>query len=354
MNEGGASGASATECGAQFTGEHCEFARLEFLGNFPEFTRIQVVALSDDGTIVHGNASGTSGASLPFRWTHATGLEIFDDPGYVLRAATADGSIVVGSTSTSSALRALRWTNPEDFLNLGVPIGDTDATSTLAFGVSADGHVTVGDIIADSLPQRSFQWRATSGFSELDVPYETPDAELHANAISADGSTIVGTLQHEGAPRAFFWSIVRGTELMGPLPATALAANADGSVIVGAADFDGDTLMQAARWTAETGLVELELHVPCTESSAGAVTADGQVVAVTCYDHITSHAVLWDAEHGGRKLHDMLWERDIAVPFGFDLEEVSRLSADGQTIAGVGTGSDGIQQAWLLRLGDTP
>lgn len=151
----------------------------------------------------------------------------------------------------------------------------------LASAVSAGGTV-VGALATGG----AFYWMPTTGTVFI--------GGLDARGVSRDGRTIVGVARDANRiQQAGIW--VRGTEwkLLGGFPNTvpcidslsaAMAANPDGSVVVGYANFGTDqnacgTQSHAFRWDASTGkMTELESAVPSRFSQAWDISADGKVI----------------------------------------------------------------------------
>jgi len=160
-------------------------------------------AVSADGLVVVGMSdSGSSGDEEAFRWTESEGMVglgfLGADPeepmlaGSSARAVSADGSVVVGSTSTATATshEPFRWEN-------GVMTGLGIRGS--ATGVSADGSVIVGGAVFAGSVYEPFIWDITHGVRSLrgvlvgDCGLDLADWTLErASGISADGLTIVG------------------------------------------------------------------------------------------------------------------------------------------------------------------
>ena len=103
-----------------------------------------------------------------------------------------------------------------------------------------------------------------------------------ANAVSADGSTVVGGSSSANsyadyAYEAFRWTATGGMEGLGDLPgghfsSNGLAISANGAVVVGRShSADGD---RAYRWTPQNGMVSLGVLAPGETSSAHGASAD--------------------------------------------------------------------------------
>jgi probable HAF family extracellular repeat protein len=163
--------------------------------------------VSADGSVVVGSSDSASGNEA-FRWTQATGMVglgnlewewgSFGDASGV----STDGSVVVGYSSNELSFEAFRWTQQTGMVGLGDLLSSVDTTSrffSIASGVSGDGSVVVGDSQSVN-GQEAFIWNSTQGMRSLQQVL-TNDYGLdltgwflnEANAISADGLTVVGS-----------------------------------------------------------------------------------------------------------------------------------------------------------------
>jgi probable HAF family extracellular repeat protein len=110
----------------------------------------------------------------------------------VAYGVSANGAVVVGQAAAGQG-RAFRWTASGGMQNLGTLGGNWSA----ALGVSADGAVVVGWAENAAGQQRAFRWTASGGMEDLNTTYAnllTDGSELYrANAISPDGRYIVGS-----------------------------------------------------------------------------------------------------------------------------------------------------------------
>ena len=149
---------------------------------------------------------------------------------------------------------------------------------TYAYGnaISGDGTVIVG--YADTASgDRAFRW-TSAGMTSLG----TLSGHLvsMANGISADGLVVVGrSFSVSNTSRAFRWTSGSMTDLgvlSGGIESDARGASADGSVVVGmSGSTNGD---RAFRWTSAGGMVSLGILAGGTHSQAYGVSADGNVV----------------------------------------------------------------------------
>jgi probable HAF family extracellular repeat protein len=109
----------------------------------------------------------------------------------VAYGVSADGAVVVGQAAAGQG-RAFRWTASGGMQDLGTLGGYWSA----ALGVSADGAVVVGWAENANRRQRAFRWTAADGMEDLNITYAnllTNGSVLwRASAISPDGRYIVG------------------------------------------------------------------------------------------------------------------------------------------------------------------
>ena len=151
-----------------------------------------------------------------------------------------------------------------------------------------------------------------------------------ANAVSADGSTVVGRGIGASGTEAFRWTIDGGMVGLGDLPggefrSVAFGVSADGSAVVGESSSESSQLApQAFRWTIDGGMVPLgDLTGGSFQSSANAVSADGSTVVGYGWTASDRGAFRWTSVGGM-----------LALPGGNGYAEARGISADGSTIVG--------------------
>lgn len=147
---------------------------------------------------------------------------------------------------------------------------------TSASAVSADGSVVVGQSVASTLEGgRAFRWTTNGGFEQL------TDSRSFANGISADGTTIIGSIGEHGSTRAFRWTEAGGLVELGMLDGEASAdaydVSADGAVIVGRS-VDPGNIFTAVRWTGDGGVESLGTLEGGNASVAYGVSGNGLVI----------------------------------------------------------------------------
>ncbi len=310
-----------------------------FPGHFTNFAH----AVSANGLVVVGYGSSPNRA---LRWTEqgtsVQALGTLDAGTYSFAFATnADGSVVVGRANDAMGIsQAIRWTEADGMLSVG---------AGAAYGVSADGTV-----VAASGAGQAFQWTPAGGVLNLGFFYNGTTSR--ANAISSDGSVIVGEADSLVFTReAFRWEEESGLIGLGALAegtySYATATSADGLTIVGAGDSPThlQPLEEAAfRWTDSDGMTELPI---VAEFPNPQVNADGSVVVGTSREG----AFIWDAASGStRLLADVLAK---VIPVGWTLNSAAGISSDGRVVVGNGertgdAGTSGFSQGWMAVIGE--
>lgn len=339
------------------------------IGDLPGGTFFsQTRGVSNDGAVVVGFSSGASGTEA-FRWTQSTGMVGLSDfpegaNNSQARGVSADGAVVVGiGNKTGFVNDAFRWTAEEGLVGLGdLPGGSVGSE---AWGVSADGNVVVGQsvmgtpILGPNI--HAFRWTtASNSLTDLGTLFPNNGGASIANAVSGDGTAVVGYSSSPSGNQAFRWTEGAGMVGLGDLEggdfySEAFAVSFDGSVVVGrSSSGSGETL--AFRWTQVTGMVSLgDLQGGQVSSAAKGVSADGSIVVGFGNSSNFARATIWDAANGMRNLQDLLTsEYGLGASLtGWTLHEASAISADGDYIVGYGTNPSGAVEGWLLSLAPT-
>ena len=287
--------------------------------------------------------------TVPSRFQGLGGLPGTDYSYSDAKGVSADGSVVVGTSTSSSGSEAFRWTANGGMIGLGDLAGG--AFDSHATGVSADGSVVVGYSNSPISPNEAFRWTGGGmvGLGDL----TTEGGFSQAEGVSADGSVVVGFAYAASGYEAFRWTAGVGMVGLTNLPGddsggAAYGVSADGSVVVGNA---GSASTAAAfRWTGGGGMVNLgSLTYP------RGVSADGSVV-VGGTGPSPGSAFIWEQTHGTRSLRGVL-VNDYGVSAalnGWILSFASAISADGSTVVGQGINPTGKNEAWIARIGTTP
>ena len=240
-----------------------------------------------------------------------------------------------GTERDSRAFRRLRLINPwliallaltylirpaaaqtptASFQGLGQMPGSMAGGGTYVNAVSGDGSTVVGYAWFSGSATRPYRWTAAGGFEDLGT-LGGECSNGRAYAVSFDGSVVVGTsCTPDGFVHAFRWTVSGGIE---ELPISkARGVSADGSVIVG----------NNIRWTAPGQIDNFGFLGGNNVTSAAGVSSDGQVVAgfsETSPDRF-AHAFRWTPATG---------IQDLGVTTGTESNSWG-LSADGNVVYG--------------------
>lgn len=231
---------------------------------------------SDGGLTVVGQ---TTGSNAPFKWTSATGMvelaRVDENVDFGrARAITPDATFIVGIRGVfGEPNEAVRW-GPAGITRLGhLPNG----VGSAAFDVSDDGSVVVG---YDSIQQagggqlpKAFRWSAGTGMVGLGfLPNSGEFPESRANAVSGDGSVVVGYGNPAfPAGRAFIWDTANGMRNLQEVLTNDLGLDLGGYILGEATDISADGRTLIGRGSNSTGWIAF-LGPPACE---GDVDADG-------------------------------------------------------------------------------
>ena len=211
--------------------------------------------VSADGSVVVGFCSSETGFEA-FRWTTNGGMQglgglTSESYQSLAFGVSTDGTVVVGADQSATGYEAFRWDSIEGMVGLGGLL--PEGSESFAYAANADGSVIVGDSFSGA-GKEAFRWTASSGMVGLgDLPGGV--FQSNATSVSADGSLIVGSSSINTGAAAFLWQPSMGmSDLRDLLVANGVsnlanwqlreanAVSADGRTIVGAGvDPDGAT-----------------------------------------------------------------------------------------------------------------
>lgn len=328
-------------------------ATFEGLGDLPGgvvFSR--AYAVSADGSVVVGSSRGESGQEA-FRWTRAEGMVGLNDQTSDIFASeafglSADGTYVVGyfREASNPVQIAFRWHQNTGMFRLG----DETIRSSLVFGVTANGSTVVG-YDSTTVASEALKWNSDSGFHFLGSGYN----KSMARAITPDGTFIVGFGQSEVGIDAVRWSSDGNVLLLGDLPGGAFnsdanAISSDGSVVVGSSSIESFGV-EAFRWTSQSGMIGLgDLPGQGILSQAFGVSGDGTIVVGQGTTQLGFEAILWDENNEIHNLKELLENQYGLDLSGWQPQFARGISADGRTIVGWGLNPDGNTEAWIATL----
>lgn len=337
---------------------------------FPDGYIDGVFGISDDGNVVVGYSYKPINPDFgdrSFRWQRGVG---FDNPGpsqgSVLSYAygvSGDGNVIAGNTGHAQFGDQEAWVRVGSSRgHVGSPPGSN--FSSLA-GVSADGRICAGWGGNSSNPNSA---QAAYYDTQLDhwtnLGFLTGGAWSKALAANADGSVVVGiSTDNSGAySRASVWTAQAGMQLVGGvgnLPngneAAAVDVSRDGSVIIGY-DYVIDPYWNSSqhgwRWTAAGGMEDLGVFPGSTYTVPMGVSPDGKVIVGIADIGGSNHPFLWDAAHGLRELRDVLTAQGHGAELdGWLLDSATCIGGSGPYyIAGEGGNPAGYICGWVVRL----
>lgn len=317
----------------------------------------EALAVSADGSTVVGASSSNNGAEA-FRWTMSEGIIGLGDLAGGTFSSQAlgvneDGTVIVGVGTSdaggASDSEAFRWTEGGGMVGLGDFPGGI--FSSWAYAVSDNGNIVVGSG-ATAEGRVAFRWRQSDGLFELGhLPGDEFDSQ--AFGISNDGMVIVGTCRtslsewkawfHDGGMEAIVDLEGGGVEC------EATDASEDGTVVVGRGLSDsGYEAFRFVKGVEMTGLGDLSGGL--FFSYATATSADGSIVVGHSQTANGSEAFIWDETNGMRKLRSVLINDHGLNLSGWTLVKANDISADGRTIVGDGINSQGQQEGWIALL----
>ncbi len=125
-----------------------------------------------------------------------------------VQAVSADGSTLAGYRAESRC--AVRWASNDSFEAI------CEVEGSIAYGISGNGQVSTGVFEVNGI-YHAFRWRPEDGLRDLGYP----EGQINAWGIAAnfDGSVIVG-VANAGDPaiaRAFRWTSELGMQDLGVL-----------------------------------------------------------------------------------------------------------------------------------------
>lgn len=219
----------------------------DFLGFLPGGTSSRATGVSGDGNIVAG-WGGSAAGNRAFRWIYdpvsRTGalneLPTLSGRGAVTNGISRDGRVIVGALQDASLLpEAAYWVEGSAPVTLGYLTGGNQSTARAA---SADGSVIVG-MAGTFSGQNAFRWTAATGMVDLG---KLGSFNSEALDVSADGAIVVGRTGRSGGGSSGFrwtettgmitvddWLRQSGVTLTSDITSDANGLSADGKTVVG-------------------------------------------------------------------------------------------------------------------------
>ncbi|MFA6045761.1 MAG: hypothetical protein WC718_12325 [Phycisphaerales bacterium] len=322
---------AAPACGQSF----------ELLVGPPDMPGTSVDGLSADGTRAAGTV-GNANFSAPYIWSRTGGVQRLTElgvpNGYFGVGISGNGQVVIGANGTN----AFRWSQSAGFESLQAPAGYLGA---YVISTNNDGSLVAGRVRVDrprGAPPAYYatRWDAAGTPTLLDPNRNLGDSFV--NAVSRDGSTIVGYGNGGGGQQAYKWTQAGGIQVLPNVLGVpgnqneAFGISANGQFIVGISN-DIPVIWHDNTVTA--------LTLPdgiSTYAGAAAINDDATVIGGSVRTADTSYvAGVWTPSTQFIPLTDYLASYGVYVPAGITLTNVTAISADGRTFAGSTLGQGG-------------
>lgn len=303
-----------------------------------------VSGLSADGL----TAAGTN-LTTYFRWTASGGLVPIGGsaPGNGIGGQARisdDGSRICGSflNPVSGANEmSLYTTSSGSWTPLGGIGGQSGTEISGGWGISGDGNTVVGLGWVNAGSAHAIRWK--QGGATVDLGSTVPNRSTRANGANQNGNVIVGWQDSTtGFRQGAIWTSGVQTLLTlgigGAQLGEAQDCSADGSVVVGtgvsATNFAG------YKWTPGTGGVSLGKINATWRGAATAVSDDGSVIVgfERPFPGPATFGIglIWVDGQGPFNLNTYLTNLGFNIPAGTTFALPLAISADGNTIAGLG------------------
>jgi probable HAF family extracellular repeat protein len=313
----------------------------------PDWTSAGCTRVSADGTAAVGNGYSATGGSPYIGDQEAiTVLQILYRFA-IASAVSSDGQFIAGASAYQNGpgTHAIRWTRDGFLQDLGCLSANGTAGAT---GISADGSVVVGNTTT-STSNEAFRWTQSDGMVPLGVLQSGWFSQAYA--VSADGGVIVGGSGSTATYHAMRWAQATGMQdlglLQGATYSRAYDISAHGLVVVGSSGLDAGGL--AFRWTAANGMRSIGSHAGHPYSEAYATNGDGSVIVGAAWSNPAQKtAFIWTSTQGILNLHDHLAALGVNMT-GWTLTAARGISANARRVAGDGI-HNGVTVAWLADL----
>lgn len=325
------------------------------------FTQSDAVDVSADGSVAVGNATDSTGTARAFAYMGGTLVDLapaIGDSSFA-RGVSQDGSVITGVSWTGGLPTMFYWTQATGVVNIPISAGVYGEPND----ISADGTRIVGTIYdnggatppptgpTDPAPyDRAFVWtRATNTFVTL--PSLVAGGDTYGYDISDNGGIVVGRAATATAFHAFRAVVGGAITDLGTIGGTAGASRAngvsgDGLVVVGQSVAPSVAGQRAFRWSAGTGMVQLNStdDANLLVSLANAASQDGSYVAGAARYSTTPgyRALRWDADGVALDLGDLTSDNS-GTSFA------NGISADGSVVVGVASTDAGSSRGFIWR-----
>ncbi|MBU6411951.1 MAG: hypothetical protein KGS45_00635 [Planctomycetes bacterium] len=303
------------------------------VGLFPGGGNSAVYAISNGGAAAAGFSNDATSRDMTLRWlqpstTQNLGLLPVGVTNTYGQAISLGGTIIAGYGDSGGNTRAFRWTNTGGYQVLPLIPGTNFATAS---GISSAGTRVVGTS-GIGTTARAFLWEDSNPGVVLNLGVLAGQLSSSANAISGDGSTIVGA----SGTLAFRWTSTRGMVSLGSLPgqtsATARSVSPTGTTVAGLWNNGGE---RGFKWTATTGMVDLPFMPTGTVLRPRGISGDGVLVVGQGNGKIGLGAFVHSDAMGTVDLASYLEARGVNLT-GWQLNDCYAVDQHGTAFGGCG------------------
>jgi hypothetical protein len=303
------------------------------------------------GAANNGTVVGYAAAGAPYWiWTQTGGIVQIGgvSPGNAVggEGSISDDGAFVGYTVFNTASGFHEFARYEIATGISTPLGGIGAPCSTeissGWGMSGDGNSVVGLGWLTCNPAHAAQW--TSGVGPFDLGSTVPGRSSRANGVDFDGNVVVGWQDATtGFRQGAIW--VDGVQSILKLGQTATVlgeasdVSSDGTWVTGSGvSANGN---QAWRWSEATGGINIGPAPTAGWRGASVATnADGSRILLF-YRPFPGPATfgqgfIWTPEDGMVNLNTWLVNKGVSIPAGVVLALPLDISADGNTIVGIG------------------
>lgn len=325
-------------------------AQVSDLGSY-----VQVSDISNTGVAV-GNVYG----SAFFMWSEANSGTIIGEGGETGVSGnaniSADGSVIsmsVPNPSNADQEEAVLYNvGTQELSFLGHLGASSSGGTSSAWGMSSDGKNIVGLAWTTSARAEGVYWK--DGEPIVGLGTTVPTRSSRADAVSADGSVIVGWQDAiNGVRQGAMWrngvqELLKDND--GNILGAATAVSADGKTVVGIKNTTGEGYI----WNETDGTVFVSSNNPDYITSMSVLSDDGKTALGLSFDPTQSillaEGFIWTKEGGKVNLNDYvasLGFDDLGIVFAVP----TGISPDGKYLGGIGANfAEGDAKGFLIKL----
>ena len=311
--------------------------------------------ISDNG-VVAGTSDALGGY---FTWTASGGAVNIGGvlpEGYGGQASISNDGTRVGGTNINTAtgrgemayydITSASWTN------LGGIGSSSDNSTSSGWGISGDGQHMVGLGWINAGTAHAIQWSAGTG--TVDMGSTVTDRSTRANAVSDNGSVVVGWQDDDfGFRQGAVW--VNGVQTTisdndGNPMGEASSVSGDGQWVTGITSNDRS-------WRYNTVSEDFEYLDPIgsgyffpTALGTG-ISDDGSIIVGQVRDFgppVFGNGFIWQEGVGTMSLNDYFDSMGVDYEDGFVFSAPFAVSGDGDTFAGWGLDGNGALSGWVV------